>query len=118
MAVAILYRDELKEYDFGPGHPFRGDRYPIFCQFLKEHLPGNDNYRIIKADWATAAEAWQKTRQQARTSDEVFYTWLNEGRVWIRKGDQDRAAACLREALAIRPDSEMASQLLAESHSD
>ncbi len=30
MTVAILYRDELKEYDFGPGHPFRGDRYELF----------------------------------------------------------------------------------------
>ena len=27
MTLAILYRDELSDYDFGPGHPFRGDRY-------------------------------------------------------------------------------------------
>ena len=38
MAVAILYRDELKEYDFGPGHPFRGDRYELFPPFLKKRL--------------------------------------------------------------------------------
>ncbi len=53
MPIAILYRDELKEYDFGPGHPFRGDRYPEFYQFLREHLPQNDNYRIIKANQAS-----------------------------------------------------------------
>jgi len=53
MAIAILYREELKEYDFGEGHPFRGDRYQIFPKFLREHLPEDDNYKIIQADWAT-----------------------------------------------------------------
>ncbi len=53
MPVAILYREEMKEYDFGPGHPLRGDRYIEFYQFLREHLPEDNNYRIIKADWAT-----------------------------------------------------------------
>jgi len=52
MAIAILYREELKEYDFGPGHSFRGVLYPLFLQFLREHLPEDDNYRIIEADWA------------------------------------------------------------------
>lgn len=47
MAIAILYREELKEYDFGPGHPFRGDRYEIFPKFLKQNLPQDDNYRIL-----------------------------------------------------------------------
>jgi acetoin utilization protein AcuC len=49
MAIAILHREELKEYDFGPGHPFRGDRYEIFPEFLRENLPEDDNYRILKA---------------------------------------------------------------------
>lgn len=53
MTIAILYREELKEYDFGPGHPFRGNRYEIFPKFLKEHLSENDNYRILKAEWVT-----------------------------------------------------------------
>jgi len=53
MPIAILYRDELKEYDFGPGHPFRGERYTQFYQFLREHLPEDDNYRVIAADWAS-----------------------------------------------------------------
>ena len=34
MTIAIIYREELKEYDFGPGHPFRGDRYQMFPKFL------------------------------------------------------------------------------------
>ena len=53
MAFAILYRQELREYDFGPGHAFRGDRYEIFAQFLEENLPEDDNYRILKAEPAT-----------------------------------------------------------------
>jgi acetoin utilization protein AcuC len=53
MAIAILYREELKEYDFGSGHPFRGDRYEIFPKFLRENLPEDDHYRILKAEWAT-----------------------------------------------------------------
>ena len=51
MTIALLYREELKEYDFGEGHPFRGDRAEIFPNFLKKKLSENDNYRILKAEW-------------------------------------------------------------------
>ena len=47
--IAILYREELKEYDFGPGHSFRGDRYEVFPQFLRENLAENGIYQIFKA---------------------------------------------------------------------
>lgn len=49
MPIAILYDEDLKEYDYGPGHPFRGDRYEIFPNFLRERVPEADNYRFIKA---------------------------------------------------------------------
>ena len=49
MKIALLYREELKEYDFGPGHPFQGDRYEVFPRFLKENLAEDENYQIIKA---------------------------------------------------------------------
>lgn len=52
MTVAILYRDELREYDFGPGHPFRGDRYEVFPGFLKSRLSPDSYYRILSADQA------------------------------------------------------------------
>lgn len=52
MTITILYREELKEYDFGPGHSFRGDRYKVFPQFLKESLAENEDYQIIKAELA------------------------------------------------------------------
>ena len=38
MSIAILYREELKEYDFGPGHPFHGERYELFPRFLRQNL--------------------------------------------------------------------------------
>ena len=53
MAIGILYREELKEYDFGPGHPFRGDRYELFPQFLRDNLAEDNNYRILKAEPAS-----------------------------------------------------------------
>jgi len=53
MTTGILYREELKEYDFGIGHPFRGDRYKLFYQLLVNRLPEDNNYRILQADPAT-----------------------------------------------------------------
>jgi acetoin utilization protein AcuC len=53
MPVALLYHENLRDYDFGPGHSFRGDRFGAFFHFLKEHLPENGNYRVLAADPAT-----------------------------------------------------------------
>jgi hypothetical protein len=50
MTIGIIYRDELKEYDFGSGHPFRGDRYQLFAQFLRDNLAGDNIYQILSAD--------------------------------------------------------------------
>lgn len=33
--VAILYHRGLIDYDFGPGHPFRGDRFERFMELLR-----------------------------------------------------------------------------------
>ncbi len=49
VAIGILYREELKEYDFGPGHPCRGDRYERFPKYLRDNLAEDDNYRILEA---------------------------------------------------------------------
>ncbi len=50
MTVSILYREELREYDFGVGHPFRGDRYEIFPKVLREHVTEGSLYRILAAE--------------------------------------------------------------------
>jgi acetoin utilization protein AcuC len=53
VTIRILYQDGLKEYDFGPGHPFRGDRYNTFLEFLREKLTENEDYQIVEAAPAT-----------------------------------------------------------------
>jgi acetoin utilization protein AcuC len=53
MAIGILWHEELKEYDFGPGHPFRGGRYEAFLRLLQERVPEENNYRLLKAAPAT-----------------------------------------------------------------
>jgi acetoin utilization protein AcuC len=51
--LAILFSPELKEYDFGPGHPFRGERYKVFPRFLSHSLRQEGNYVFLSADPAT-----------------------------------------------------------------
>jgi acetoin utilization protein AcuC len=50
--IGILYSEAVKEYSFGPGHPFRGERYELFYRFLKQNIPEDNNYRIIMAESA------------------------------------------------------------------
>jgi len=35
MKAALLYNPEIKRYDFGEGHPFRGDRFKVFVDFFR-----------------------------------------------------------------------------------
>jgi len=49
--MIILYRDELREYDFGEGHPFRGDRFESFIRFLRRMAP-EGLYEILEAEFA------------------------------------------------------------------
>ncbi len=53
MTVPIVYREELREYDFGPGHPFRGDRYDIFPQYLRQKLVEGKDFRFVEAEPAS-----------------------------------------------------------------
>lgn len=53
MTIGILYQEGLKEYDFGPGHPFHGTRSGVFIQFLRQNVAEDDNYRTIEAVPAT-----------------------------------------------------------------
>lgn len=79
MALAILYRQELSEYDFGPGHPFRGDRYGIFPQFLPEHLAEDDNYRILQAEPATDDDLLLICQSEYIRFTKEFYRAANLG---------------------------------------
>ncbi|MGD2200218.1 MAG: histone deacetylase family protein [Candidatus Bathyarchaeota archaeon] len=39
---AIVYHPDVKGYDFGPGHPFRGERFSRFMALLERHGIFND----------------------------------------------------------------------------
>jgi acetoin utilization protein AcuC len=56
MSIAVLYQAELKEYDFGPGHPCHGDRFGTFIQFLKKRLDASSHYEIKPAPAATTED--------------------------------------------------------------
>jgi acetoin utilization protein AcuC len=38
MKTALIYSPEIRKYDFGEGHPFRGDRFDIFMNFFQERF--------------------------------------------------------------------------------
>lgn len=72
----------------------------------------------VKPDWKLAAQAWQAARAKARNSTDVFYTWLNEARVWIKNGNKESARGCLQEALTLSPNSDVVKNLLAELNAE
>jgi len=88
MAIIILYREELKEYDFGVGHSFRGDRFEVFPQFLKQNLPADGNYRMVEADPATAEDLKLICEQEYLDFTQGYYRAANLGRTF--PGDVNR----------------------------
>lgn len=79
MAIGILYREELKEYDFGPGHSFRGDRYELFPRFVKDHLAEDDNYRILESEPASDQDLLLISDQDYIDFTREYYKALNLG---------------------------------------
>ncbi len=79
MPIAILYREELKEYDFGPGHPFRGDRYEIFPRFLKESVSEDDNYRILESRAASDEDLLRICQRDYIDFTKEYYRAANLG---------------------------------------
>jgi len=79
MAIGILYQERLSEYDFGPGHPFRGDRYQLFPQFLRENLAEDDNYRVLKAEPASDEDLLLVCRKDYIDFTREYYKAANLG---------------------------------------
>jgi len=53
MDTAIVYSEQMKSYDFGPGHPFRGDRYANFMKLLREKT---NDFEVIEPGYASDEE--------------------------------------------------------------
>ncbi|UCC94878.1 MAG: hypothetical protein JSW40_08720 [Candidatus Omnitrophota bacterium] len=48
MKKGFLYHKELKHYDFGEGHPFRGERFERFLHFFEQRFsPFQNQFEII-----------------------------------------------------------------------
>jgi acetoin utilization protein AcuC len=79
LTAAILYRDELKEYDFGTGHPFRGERYANFIKYLKQQMPEEKLYRILSASSATQDDLLRICDQDYIDFNREYYHAANLG---------------------------------------
>ena len=47
MKVGIIYSKKLKNYDFGVGHPFRGDRFEKFFSFFNTKFSNSDRIEYV-----------------------------------------------------------------------
>ena len=46
--AALIYNESMSRYDFGPGHPFRGDRHVNFMKLFMEKVGLNNGFDIIE----------------------------------------------------------------------
>lgn len=63
MKIGLLHSDALKDYDFGPGHPFRGDRFNRFMAHFKETLFKTGRFDLLKKNKPATDEdllVWHK----------------------------------------------------------
>ena len=72
----------------------------------------------VKVNWSDAARAWQKAGEVAGTTNDRFYSYLNEGRTWSRAKNYRSSVTALKAALAILPDSAVAADLLKKAESN
>lgn len=92
---------------------FAPDDYDILLDYATNFYAA-ENF-AIESDWEEAALAWQRARSKARTETETFFTFLNEGRTWLRSNKKGNAVKPLEEAAALRPESRVAKKLLKEA---
>ena len=62
----------------------------------------------VEADWKSSAKAWEAAREIADNDTDLFLTWLNEARAWIKAEENERAIPCLKEAITLHPDGQAA----------
>ncbi|MCX5999156.1 MAG: acetoin utilization protein AcuC, partial [Chloroflexi bacterium] len=53
MSLTVVYDEAVRNYDFGPGHPFRGDRYAAFMRLFRDKVA---NFQLVKPRHATNEE--------------------------------------------------------------
>jgi acetoin utilization protein AcuC len=77
--IAILYREELKEYDFGAWHSFRGDRYESFPRLLQTHLIEDRDYRFMQAEGGSDQDLLKICKREYIDFTREYYQAANLG---------------------------------------
>jgi len=49
MPLTVVYSDDIRGYDFGPGHPFRSDRYANFMNLLRGRVDAHQEIEPRRA---------------------------------------------------------------------
>lgn len=86
------------------------DNYDLLLDYATNFYAA-ENFGI-ESDWEAAALAWRRARPHATNETQTFYTFLNEGRTWLRSNKKGNAMKPLEEAAALRPESRVVEQLL------
>jgi acetoin utilization protein AcuC len=83
--IGLLYSSKLKNYDFGPGHPFRGDRFESFLSYFNITLLKSNKFEVFLNEesasdeelefWHTREyiQAMQKASMGTRVSNLMRY---------------------------------------------
>lgn len=79
--LKILFSEQIKEYDFGEGHPFRGSRYKIFFKFLEDKLKNKINYEIIQSDPVTDEDLLLICSEEYIENVKNFYESVYKGEI-------------------------------------
>ncbi|MEM2122559.1 MAG: hypothetical protein QXE79_02870 [Candidatus Bathyarchaeia archaeon] len=56
MGFILVYGDGLRGYDFGPSHPYRGDRFEAFITLFREKMGSNPAFRILEPRYVSDDE--------------------------------------------------------------
>ncbi len=67
MSIAILYNPEIQNYDFGPGHAFRGDRFVSFFQAYQDVFGADRDFQVIRHEEL----AWDEELRLLHTPDYI-----------------------------------------------
>jgi acetoin utilization protein AcuC len=55
--IGVIFSDKLKNYDFGPGHPFRGDRFKKFMSYFNKTLRKSNRFEVFLNEEPASNEA-------------------------------------------------------------
>ncbi len=83
MKIGVVYSNKLKNYDFGPGHPFRGDRFENFMSYFRETLGEIEKFEVVTNEGLASEEdllLWHEkdyilAMQRASTGRTVSNLW-------------------------------------------